>query len=152
MKFEKEIKELEDKLEALKVAASADELPNHKIIEVLVSEKSRLFADLRSTSVFRSVDDTYYLVSLRLFEPTEKTYTFDEAKKYISDHGVRLMTKDEIHYLIAVGVLREGDTSFWSSSVFSNYRSNAWQFDGSDGTVEYNSRNYPYAVRCVRRV
>jgi hypothetical protein len=154
MKFEKEIKELEAKLEALKVAASSEELPNSEVMRVEVPEDSELFQDMNTLTRSYVKDSIWRVIEFRLYEPTKETYTFDEAKKYTSDHGVRSMTKEEIHYLIAVGVLKAGDKSFWSSSVVSGNRSYAWLFLGSIGSVnsDYFRHNVFCAVRCIGRV
>lgn len=151
MKFEKEIKELEAKLEQLKKAASADELPNSKVIEVVVPEDSGLFSGLYESDIADKYNTVCKVVQIRLFEPTEKAYTFDEANKSLVN-GVRLMTKEEVHYLIAIGVLQEGDKSFWSSSVYASCSNNAWAFNGSIGTI-YNDFHFStYNVRCVGRI
>lgn len=63
----------------------------------------------------------------------------------------RIPTKEEIHYLIAIGAVKPGDTSFWSSSVYSDSRCYAWIFYGGDGGVSNGYRYYDIAVRCVRR-
>lgn len=152
MKFEKEIKELEVKLEQLKKAASADKLPNSKVIEVIVPEDSGLFSGLYESDITDKYNTVCKVVQIRLFEPTEKAYTFGEANKYASDHGVRLMTKEEIHYLIAIGVLQKGDKSFWSLSVYASYSDNAWAFNGSIGTTCIDFYFSVYNMRCVGRL
>jgi hypothetical protein len=39
----------------------------------------------------------------------------------------------------------------WSSSVNSNNRDNAWNFNGNNGNVNNNNRNNTNGVRCVAR-
>ena len=63
----------------------------------------------------------------------------------------RIPTKEELHYLIACSVLKQGDKACWSSSVVSYYRDYAWVFSGKYGSVNFNIRNFPYGVRCVGR-
>ena len=41
--------------------------------------------------------------------------------------------------------------SFWSASVFSNYRDLAWYFVGNYGYINFDYRFSSYAVRCVGR-
>ena len=54
--------------------------------------------------------------------------------------------------MLASRILKQGDPSFWSSSVLSYGRAFAWSFNGNYGYVDSdNARLYPYGVRCVAR-
>jgi hypothetical protein len=39
----------------------------------------------------------------------------------------------------------------WSASLFSGNRFNAWDFNGRYGSINFNNRNFSFAVRCVGR-
>jgi len=136
-KLGQEIKKLED-------------TPSYVDYTFIVPEDSDLFKDFR-----RGYYCSYSVrsVKFRLYETTEKTYNHQEAlDKFEGINGKRLLTKEEIHFLISVGVLKRGDSSFWSSSVVSNGHNGAWQFYGYDGFVDGNVRNLTYGVRLIGAV
>jgi hypothetical protein len=83
--------------------------------------------------------------------PQEGVMNYDDAMKFAETSGLRLPTKEELHYLLAVGKLEQGDRDCWSSSVNSSYRGGAWIFYGINGYVNFNSRNGTNSVRCVAR-
>ena len=84
-----------------------------------------------------------------LLDTTKQAYTFDEAsEKFCSRETGRTMSEKEIHLLLACGI-DLGNVSFWSSSVYSNNRSNAWHFYGFNGGVSNGGRHITYPVRCV---
>jgi hypothetical protein len=83
--------------------------------------------------------------------PQAGDMTHDAAIEYAKTTGYRLPTMDEIHYLIAVGKLKAGDSDCWSSSVISGYRGDAWFFYGDFGSVSFSNRSFTYGVRCVGR-
>jgi hypothetical protein len=83
--------------------------------------------------------------------PQEGVMNYDDAMKHAETAGLRLPTKEELHYLLAVGKLEQGDQDYWSSSVNSNNRDYAWFFGGFHGYVSNNNRFYTTGVRCVAR-
>lgn len=46
-------------------------------------------------------------------------------------------------------VLPNMDNNFWSSSSYSNGRSNAWGFNGVNGYMDISNRSNTFSVRCV---
>jgi hypothetical protein len=146
MRFEREIRELENKLDELKKAASqADEF--FEIINVPVVDGC--FDDMPKSY---GVDGSPYR-QVKLYAVTDKKYTHSKAWGIFNGITTpqRLMTKEEIHLLIACGFLRRGDKSFWSSSVYAILRSYAWLFNGSLGSVDSVNRSNTYGVRFVGR-
>lgn len=87
-------------------------------------------------------------VEFRLYPVTEGNFTHEEGLKYTRNEGHRLMTKEEIHLLLAAGI-DLGNTSFWSSSVRADSHDVAWLFIGNVGFIFCANRSVDYAVRWV---
>jgi hypothetical protein len=77
--------------------------------------------------------------------------TFDQTAACLKKANTRLPTKEELHFLVSIGVLKQGDKDCWSSSVNSVTRDTAWVFYGYYGYVDSLSRITPLGVRCVGR-
>jgi len=132
-KLGQEIKKLED-------------TPSYVDYKFWVPEDSDLFRDFEDGWVI----DALLPIRFRLYETMEEEYTHQEAlDKFEGINGKRLLTKEEIHFLISVGVLKEKDTTFWSSSVLSYNRNYAWQFYGYNGDVNINFRKSTCKVRLI---
>ena len=58
---------------------------------------------------------------------------------------------DGIRFVVPNMVNSGGENAFWSASVVSYFRNNAWYFNGGIGYVYNYYRSSAYAVRCVGR-
>jgi hypothetical protein len=79
------------------------------------------------------------------------TYNYNEA---IAKFGNSLPTKEEYEQAELHGireVLSFNKDYYWSASVYSLNRANAWIFNGANGNVSTNNRNLNYSVRCIAR-
>lgn len=142
MKFKKEIKELEEKLEALKRKASKEE---GEVVEV--SAATGCFEDMPTENRCGVLYKTF-----KLFPVTSETYTHEEACEKFNKSDKRLMTKEELYLLLACGI-DLGNNYFWSASVLSSLRLDAWAFNGPNGNlVSDGIRLNGNGVRCVGRV
>lgn len=94
-------------------------------------------------------DSTSKLIWKYEDEPGE--YTYDDA---IVKFGASLPIKEEWEEAESHGVREVLDLEgkwYWSASVNSFTRSDAWYFNSFNGYVNNNSRDYPNSVRCVGR-
>lgn len=142
MRYEKEIYELEQKLEQLKQAAFKEDEPRYTIHRV--PAVSSCFEDMPIVGCSREI---------KLYDISTLSYTHPQACDTYNGTTIpmRLMTRKEIHLLIACGILTPDDRSFWSSSVRADAHNSAWQFFGFDGSVSSSRRTYIFGVRCVGR-
>ena len=79
-------------------------------------------------------------------------YNYDDA---IKQFGNSLPTKEEFEQAESHGfreiIKLKEDRWYWSSSLVSDSRVNAWFFYSSYGGVDGYNRNFPFWVRCVGR-
>jgi hypothetical protein len=123
MKFEKEIKELEEKLEQLKNAASR---------EIIVCG-----VDLVS------------LPSNLQIHVANKQMTWQEAMDYAASIGMRLPTKFELQ-AIAASTEEFNDLDWtWSASTRSDLTTSAWSVNLGDGNTDNNDKTDSRSVLCV---
>jgi hypothetical protein len=85
---------------------------------------------------------------------SKKEMTHQEAIDLAAKHGLRVLESWEMHRrFIESDEFRKSLAPkwYWCASVLSSYRSNAWQFSGLTGGVDYDVRNNTYGVRCVAK-
>lgn len=145
MKYQKEIEKLEAELSELKRRASEAETTAYRFP---VPKDSDLFSEF-IVPCDGAVDVLY--AHFRLSPPSKEKFTFDEAQNLLVNDDARLLTKEEILYLLAVGVLKQGDENFWSASVVSFDRAFAWYFNGYSGNVSLSSHTNELVVRTISR-
>jgi hypothetical protein len=83
---------------------------------------------------------------------SKKDVTHQEALDLAEKHGLRVMESWEMHRLyVECEAFRESLAAkwYWGASVYSNYRSYAWLFNGNNGYVNLDYRGSSYGVRCV---
>jgi hypothetical protein len=98
-------------------------------------------------------------LALRFSAPAEKKMTHANAVQHCKAKGLRLSHIQELYDFCAAGTAKNAsgyydnnrcaDGVFWSASMYSVARFNAWQFSGYSGDATYNNRDYSYGVRCV---
>jgi len=98
------------------------------------------------------IDFTEIVVDGITYFDSKKDVTHQEALDLAAKHGLRVMESWEMHRLFVDSKeFRESLAAkwYWSASVVSVNRLNAWQFDGSYGGVVFDYRSLSYGVRCV---
>ena len=91
------------------------------------------------------------------FKDSEADMNHDEALAFAERTHMRLLDKDEAEWFeknfdkLPMWKKSLDETKgYWTASVDSFFRSNAWHFDGNSGSVYYNVYpDNPYGVRCV---
>ena len=93
------------------------------------------------------------------FKDSEADMEHDDALAFALRTHMRLLDKDEAEWFYKnFGKLTMWKKSldkqkwYWTSSVFSNFRNSAWQFDGNVGYVFDVNRYYTFGARCVSGV
>lgn len=90
------------------------------------------------------------------FRDSEEKMNHESALAFAERTGMRLLDKDEAEWFhknfdkLPMWKKSLGkNTWYWTSSVYSNNRSFAWQFVSVKGIVNIDSRNYNFGVRCI---
>jgi len=98
-----------------------------------------------------SADFTKVTVDGVDYYDTKKELTHQECLDLASKHGLRVLERWELCKLYDESECFRKSTNkcYWSASVNSLNRYNAWLFNGDYGNVDSNNRNYTGAALCV---
>lgn len=80
-------------------------------------------------------------------------FAHEEAVKHVGTGAMRLLTKEELHYLCAAQLLKAGETSFWGSTPFWSPNNPAshdfWYFAGQWGFVTTSNKRNALGLRYI---
>ena len=119
-----------------------------KLKEMLVELKSRIDA------FEKGVSEDFEKVTIDGVDyyDTKKELSHKDCLDLAAKHGLRVLERWELCKLYDESEeFRKSlsDAWYWSASVISYNRNNAWQFDGGDGYVVNVTRGNTGGVRCV---
>ena len=121
-----------------------------KLKEMLVDLKSRIDA------FEKGVSEDFEKVTIDGVDyyDTKKELSYQECLDLAAKHGLRVLDRWELCKLYdeSEEFRKSLDKWYWSASVDSGSRNDAWRFFGVYGTVlDYGTRYYTNAARCVGR-